>query len=204
MSKSRQSWCQEHQQDIYVQQAAQAGYRSRAVYKLAQIDERDHLFRPGMTVVDLGAAPGGWSQWVRQRLNHQVQLIAVDSSPMAPLPGVTFIQGDFREQTTLDTLLHCLAGRKVDMILSDMSPAMSGIKVVDQSRAMLLAELARDFAVEVLAQQGHFLTKLFQGEGFDNYVKEIKSLFKQVVIRKPEASRSRSAEVYLLAKYYVM
>jgi len=204
MSKSRQSWCQEHQQDVYVQQAAQAGYRSRAVYKLAQIDERDHLFRPGMTVVDLGAAPGGWSQWVRQRLNHQVQLFAVDSSPIDPLPGVTFIQGDFREQTTLDTLFHYLDGRKVDIILSDMSPAMSGIKVVDQSRAMLLAELARDFAVEVLAQQGHFLTKLFQGEGFDNYVKGLKPLFKQVIIRKPEASRSRSAEVYLLAKYYVM
>jgi 23S rRNA (uridine2552-2'-O)-methyltransferase len=204
MSKGRLNWCQEHQQDVYVQQAAQAGYRSRAVYKLAQMDERDRLLRPGMTVVDLGAAPGGWSQWVKQRLNQQVHLVALDITPIAPLPGVTFIQGDFREQATLDTLLHHLAGRKVDLILSDMSPAMSGIKVVDQARAMLLAELARDFALEVLAQQGHFLTKLFQGEGFDSYVKELKSLFKQVVIRKPMASRARSAEVYLLAKYYVM
>jgi 23S rRNA (uridine2552-2'-O)-methyltransferase len=204
MSKSRQNWCQEHQQDVYVQQASHAGYRSRAVYKLAQIDERDRLFRPGMTVVDLGSAPGGWSQWVIQRLNNQVRLFAVDLSPMNPLTGVTFIQGDFREQVTLDILLDHLAGRKVDIVLSDMSPSISGIKVVDQSRAMLLAELARDFALEVLTQQGHFLTKLFQGEGFDNYVKELKSLFKQVVIRKPMASRSRSAEVYLLAKYYVM
>jgi 23S rRNA (uridine2552-2'-O)-methyltransferase len=196
--KNSQRWLREHGSDVYVKQANLAGYRSRAVYKLAQIDARDHLFRPNMTVIELGAAPGGWSQWVTQ--HKQVRLFAVDILPIEPLPGVTFIQGDFREQTVLDELLNQLGEHKADLVMSDMAPNISGIKAIDQPRAMLLAELARDLALEVLAAQGHFLTKIFQGEGFDAYIKGLRPYFKQVMIRKPDASRSRSSEVYVLAK----
>lgn len=203
LSKSSQHWIKEHRSDVYVKQAQQAGYRSRAAYKLAQIDARDRLFSPNMTVLDLGAAPGGWSQWVKQRLDNQVRLFALDIIAMQPLPGVTFIQGDFREQPVLDDLLNQLGEQKAHLVMSDMAPNMSGMKAIDQPRVMLLAELARDFALEVLAPQGHFLTKIFQGEGFDSYIKELRPKFKQVVIRKPEASRSRSPEVYVLAKHFV-
>ncbi len=200
MSKKHrnQGWVKEHNSDVYVKQANLAGYRSRAVYKLAQIDARDHLFRPNMMVIDLGAAPGGWSQCVTQ--HHQVQVFALDILPIEPLPGVTFIQGDFREQAVLDELLNHLGERKADLVMSDMAPNISGIKAIDQPRAMLLAELARDLAFEVLTASGQFLTKVFQGEGFDSYVKELRANFKHVVIRKPEASRSRSSEVYVLAR----
>jgi len=198
--KNSQRWLREHGSDVYVKQANLAGYRSRAVYKLAQIDSRDHLFRPNMTVIDLGAAPGGWSQWVTQRLHNQVRLFALDILPIEPLPGVTFIQGDFREQMVLDELLNQLGEHKADLVMSDMAPNISGVKAIDQPRAILLAELARDLALEVLAAQGYFLTKIFQGEGFDAYIKELRAYFKQVMIRKPEASRSRSSEVYVLAK----
>ncbi|OQW88578.1 MAG: 23S rRNA (uridine(2552)-2'-O)-methyltransferase [Thiotrichaceae bacterium IS1] len=203
MSKSSHRWLKEHSSDTYVKQAQGAGYRSRSVYKLAQINARDHLLRPGMTIVDLGAAPGGWSQWVQQHWPNQIQIVAVDLLPIEPLPGVTFIQGDFREAPVLDNLLNHLANRKIDLVMSDLAPNLSGIKDIDQPCAMLLAELARDLAFQVLAPQGHFLTKVFQGEGFDIYLKELRSYFKQVVIRKPEASRSRSAEIYILAKYYI-
>jgi 23S rRNA (uridine2552-2'-O)-methyltransferase len=198
--KNSQRWLREHGSDIYVKQANLAGYRSRAVYKLAQIDAHDRLFRPNMTIIDLGAAPGGWSQWVAQRLHNQVRLFAVDILPIEPLPGVTFIQGDFREQTLLDELLNQLGDHKADLVMSDMAPNISGIKAIDQPRVMLLAELARDLALQVLADQGLFLTKIFQGEGFDTYIKGLRTHFKQVMIRKPDASRSRSSEIYVLAK----
>ncbi len=201
MSK-KQNWLEEHRSDVYVKQANLAGYRSRAVYKLAQIDERDRLFRPNMTVIDLGAAPGGWSQWLAQ--HYPVRLFALDILEMEPLPGVTFIQGDFREQTVLDELLSQLADQKADFVMSDLAPNMSGVKGVDQARAMLLAELARDLAFEVLNAQGSFLTKIFQGEGFDRYIKELRPHFKKVMTRKPKASRSRSSEVYVLAKHYIV
>jgi 23S rRNA (uridine2552-2'-O)-methyltransferase len=207
MSKNRnlknQGWLKEHLSDVYVKQAVQSGYRSRAVYKLAQIDARDHLFHPNMTVVDLGAAPGGWSQWLKQRLQEQVQVFALDILYMAPLPGVTFIQGDFREQVVLDNLLNQLGEKPVDLVMSDMAPNISGLKAIDQPRIIDLAELARDLAYEVLANGGHLLTKVFQGEGFDAYIKGLRSDFKQVLIRKPQASRSRSSEVYVLAKHYI-
>lgn len=202
-SASSERWLQEHNSDPYVKQAKQEDYRSRAVYKLAQIDERDHLFYPNMTVIDLGAAPGGWSQWVQRRLKNQVNIFALDILPMKPLPGVTFIQGDFTEKIILDELLDKLGdSNKANLVMSDMAPNISGIKSVDQARMMLLAELARDLAFDVLATKGCFLTKVFQGEGFDSYLKSLRSSFKKVVIRKPKASRSRSSELYILAKEY--
>ncbi|EDN69553.1 Ribosomal RNA methyltransferase RrmJ/FtsJ [Beggiatoa sp. PS] len=204
MSKKRISktrdWHKEHSNNQYVKQANIEGYRSRAVYKLTEIDARDRLFRPGMTIVDLGAAPGGWSQWIARRFEKQVKLFALDILPIKPLPDVTFIQGDFREQTVLDTLLNHLDKKKVDLVISDMAPNISGIKAIDQPRIIELAELARDFALDVLITNGHFLTKVFQGEDFDIFTKSLKSHFKQVVIRKPTASRSQSSEVYVLAK----
>ncbi len=202
MSKkhSSQRWIDEHKSDIYVKQAKVEGYRSRAVYKLAQLDARDRLFRPHMTVVDLGAAPGGWSQWVIK--HYQVKIFAVDILPIIPLPGVHFIQGDFREQCVLEQLITELGEYKTDLVMSDMAPNICGIKDVDQPRMMLLAELARDLAFDVLNTSGHFLSKIFQGEGFDAYVKGLRPYFKKVIIRKPEASRSRSSEVYVLAKHF--
>jgi len=202
-SHSSQRWLQEHEQDPYVKQAQGAGYRSRAVYKLAQLDARDQLFYPNMTVIDLGAAPGGWCQWVNQRLSHQVQLLALDILPMEPITGVTFIQGDFTQEQILAELLTTLGGQTADLVMSDMAPNMSGVKAIDQPRSMLLAELARDLALEVLKPQGNFLTKLFQGEGFDNYLKSLRTHFNSVNIRKPAASRARSREVYVLAKSFV-
>jgi len=201
MGKKSQSWLQAQQHDPYVKQATKAGYRCRAVYKLAQIDARDQLFHPHMTVVDLGAAPGGWCQWVKQRLNDRVQLVAVDKLAMLPIAGVTFIQGDFQHQTVVEQLLEALPQQQADLVMSDMAPNMSGIKAVDQPRSMLLAELARDLAIDILKARGHFLVKLFQGEGFDSYLTELRAYFKQVVVRKPEASRAHSREVYILAKY---
>ena len=207
MSKKRLNksnhWHKNQESDQYVKQAHLEGYRSRAVYKLAQIERQDHLFHPGMTIIDLGAAPGGWSQWITQYLNHHVKLFALDILPIEPLPGINFIQGDFQEQTVLDELLNQLGEHKVDLVMSDMAPNISGIKAIDQPRAIGLAELARDLAYDVLAVNGHLLTKVFQGEGFDVYVKELKSYFKQVVIRKPKASRTQSSEVYVLAKHYL-
>jgi 23S rRNA (uridine2552-2'-O)-methyltransferase len=202
MSKSSSRWLSEHDKDIYVRQALLSGYRSRSVYKLAQIDERDHLFRKNMTVVDLGSAPGGWSQWVQQKLSKQVKIFALDILPMDPLENVTFIQGDFRQQTILDQLLAQVGRNKVDLVMSDMSPNITGMKAIDQPNTLLLTELARNFALNTLADRGNFLVKVFQGQGVDNYVKNLRSHFKQVVIRKPAASRSRSTEVYVLAKYF--
>ncbi len=204
MPRSKQSkrWLKEHFDDQYVKQAQEAGYRSRAVFKLQEIDEKDHLLKKGMSVVDLGAAPGGWCQYVRKRLAPSDKVIALDILEMEPLDGVVFIQGDFTEQAPLDQLMQLLKGEKVDLVLSDMAPNISGMKVVDQPRAMYLAELAFDFCQKALKKGGDYLVKVFQGEGFDDYLKLLRDHFEQVVIRKPKASRPRSREVYLLARHY--
>jgi 23S rRNA (uridine2552-2'-O)-methyltransferase len=193
-------WLREHFSDPYVKQAQQEGYRSRAVYKLLEIQERDRLFKPGMTVIDLGAAPGGWSQLVVKLIKPKGRLIALDLLPMDPIPGVEFIQGDFSDDAVLATLCATLSSAKADWVISDMAPNMSGNESVDVPRSMYLTELALDFALKTLRQEGGFLIKVFQGEGFDKLLVEIKRKFISVVIRKPKASRGRSREVYILAK----
>jgi 23S rRNA (uridine2552-2'-O)-methyltransferase len=200
MPKSSRSWLHEHFSDPYVKMAQQAGLRSRAVYKLQEIHERDKLFKPGMTVIDLGAAPGGWSELVVKLVGKQGRLIALDILPMEPIPGVEFIQGDFREDELLQNVLQRIDGTKVDWVISDMAPNFSGIDSVDLPRVIALAELALDFALRVLQAQGGLLIKVFQGEGFDAFLAEVRRSFKKVVVRKPKASRSRSNEVYILAK----
>lgn len=204
MARSKQSkrWLKEHFDDPFVQQAQKDGYRSRAVYKLLEIDEKDHILRSGMTVVDLGAAPGGWSQVTAMRLGDQGRLIALDILPMDALADVTFILGDFREEAVYNDLLKILADAPVDLVMSDMAPNTSGIKAVDQPRAMYLAELALEMAQKTLKPGGNFLVKVFQGEGFDAYLIELRKSFKKVLTRKPRASRPRSREVYLLARDY--
>lgn len=199
-SRSSGRWLDEHFRDTYVQQAQSQGWRSRAVFKLEQLDQKDKLLRPGMTVVDLGAAPGGWTQYVGKRVGESGKVIASDILFMDPLPDVTFVLGDFREPGPLAELNELLGGEPVDLVISDMAPNMSGNGAVDQPAGMYLAELAMDFAVENLSGSGAFLVKLFQGEGFDEYLLSARKKFKKVLIRKPDASRSRSREVYLLAK----
>lgn len=201
-SKSSERWLREHFDDTFVRQAQALGLRSRAAFKLLEIDRRDRLFRPGMTVVDLGAAPGGWAQVAADRVGAQGRVVALDLLPIEPLPGVSVLQGDFTEQATLDRLLAELDGRAVDLVLSDMAPNMSGMKAVDQPRAALLAELALDCARQVLRPGGDLLLKMFQGEGFDALLAELRTAFARVVVRKPQASRARSREVYLLARNY--
>ena len=205
-SKSSQRWLQEHFSDPYVKKAQAEGMRSRAAYKLEELVERDHLLKPGMVVVDLGAAPGGWSQWVRQELDvldkgreKQGRVIASDILEMPSLAGVEFLHGDFREDAVLARLLAMLNGMPVDLVLSDMAPNKSGVDAVDQPRAMHLSELAMAFADGQLRTGGTFLIKLFQGTGFDDYVRELRRRYAKVVIRKPAASRKRSPEVYALA-----
>lgn len=204
MARTRSSarWLREHFADEYVRRAQAEGYRSRAVYKLLEIHDRDLLLRPGMTVVDLGAAPGGWSQVATKLVGGQGRVIALDLLPMEPLAGVEFIQGDFRETEVLERLLAALADRPVDLVLSDMAPNASGIKAVDQPRGLYLAELALDFAGRRLRPGGNFLVKAFQGEGFDAFLKNLRAAFATVAPRKPRASRARSAEQYLLARNY--
>jgi len=199
-SKSSSRWLQEHAKDPYVRRARQEGWRSRAVFKLEQIQRAERFIRPGMLIVDLGAAPGGWSQFAARMLTGRGEVFALDILPMGAVPGVTFIQGDFREQGALDQLRAALAGRKADLVMSDMAPNLSGIDAVDQPRAMHLAELALEFADEVLKPGGDLLLKLFQGSGFQELVREIRRRFATVKLRKPAASRARSAEVYLLAR----
>lgn len=198
--KSSRRWLQEHFSDTYVKQAQQLGYRSRAVYKLLELQERDRLFKPGMTVVDLGAAPGGWTQVVTQAVGQKGRVIALDILPMEPVPGAEFILGDFSEEAVLDELFECLGDSQVDWVLSDMAPNLSGIDSVDQPRSIALAELALDLAVRVLGNKGGFLVKVFQGEGFDSFLLSVRQHFKKVIIRKPKASRERSREVYVLAR----
>ena len=201
-SKSSARWLREHFTDEYVKRAQEEGYRSRAAYKLLEIDEKDRLLRPGLTVVDLGAAPGGWSQLAARLVGGQGAVIALDVLPMEPLPGVECIQGDFRETVALERLLDVLNGRPVDLVISDMAPNTSGIKAVDQPRGMYLAELALDFAGQCLRSGGDLLVKVFQGEGFDPFLKSLRAGFATVAPRKPKASRARSAERYLLARNY--
>ncbi len=199
-SKSSARWLKEHFNDRYVQQAQKAGYRSRAIYKLMEIDQKDRLLKPGMTVVDLGAAPGGWSQYAAERVGENGAVIALDILPMDELAGVRFSQGDFTEAATLERLQTELDGRSIDLVLSDMAPNKSGIKAVDQPRAMYLTELAVDFARQELGQGGNLLIKVFQGQGFEELYRSLKANFGTLVTRKPQASRSRSSEYYLLAR----
>lgn len=199
-SKSSSRWLQEHASDSYVQRAKAEGYRSRASFKLKEMDDRDRIFRPGQTVIDLGAAPGGWSQVAMERIGHQGLVLASDILPMESIAGVTFIQGDFTEQSVLDQLLDTLGERRVDVVISDMAPNMSGMASVDMPRAMELLELAMDLAVQVLKPGGLFLTKVFQGEGFDQMLQTMRQRFDKVQSRKPDASRARSREQYQLCR----
>ena len=192
------SWMQEHVSDAYVKRARAEGRRSRAAYKLQQIAARDKLFHAGMTVVDLGAAPGGWSQIAAQAIAPGGRVFALDILELPPLPGVEYVQGDFSSEATLAELERRFAGRQVDLVLSDMAPNMSGIADADQARVMALAELALDFALKHLKPQGKLLVKLFQGAGFESFLRTMRARFMQVAVRKPEASRSRSREVYFL------
>jgi 23S rRNA (uridine2552-2'-O)-methyltransferase len=194
------SWMQEHVADAYVKRARAEGMRSRAAYKLDQIAERDRLLKPGMVVVDLGAAPGGWSQVAADRVGPGGQVIALDVLEMTPLRGVNFIRGDFREAAVVAELERALGARKADLVLSDMAPNLSGIAVTDQARALELAELALEFATKHLKPQGNFLVKTFQGAGFEPFLKMLRGRFAAVAVRKPGASRDRSSEVYLVGK----
>lgn len=198
-SKSSRDWLREHFDDPYVRQAQIEGYRSRAVYKLMELDNRYELFKPGQIVIDLGAAPGGWSQVAQDRLGPNGRVIATDILPMDPLPGVEFMQGDFREEAFFDHLMEIIGNEGVDLVLSDMAPNMSGMAAVDQPRAMLLAEIALDLGVKVLNPRGRLVMKMFQGQGSDVFLADLRNEFKRVVIRKPKASRPRSREVYLVA-----
>ncbi len=201
-TNSSKRWLQEHFDDVYVKKAQAEGYRSRAVYKLKEIDEKESLIRPGMTVADLGAAPGGWTQYATEKLNGNGRIVALDILPMDALPDVTFIQGDFREDSVLEELINLIPERGLDLLLSDMAPNMSGSTAIDIPRAMYLVELAFDFAEKMLKPGGSMLIKIFHGSGFDELVKQARASFERVVIRKPSASRSRSKETYLLAKGY--
>lgn len=201
-SKSSSRWLQEHFKDTYVKKAHQTGARSRAVFKLEEIQERDRILKPGMTVVDLGAAPGGWSQYVAQVLAGKGRIVALDILPMDALEGMEFIQGDFTSAEVLAALRERLEGARVDLVLSDIAPNMSGVGDVDQARVMHLAELALEFAREALRPGGSFLVKVFQGQGFQEYMRMLRADFEKVASRKPSASRNRSAELYLLARNY--
>ncbi len=203
-SKSSKGWLKEHFDDEYVRRSQQDGYRSRAIYKLIEIDEKDHLVNPGMTVVDLGAAPGGWSEYCVKKLGKKGEIIALDILPMAPIDGVSIIEGDFREAAVFEELLKVMSRDptkkgKADLVISDMAPNISGMGSVDMPRAYYLCELALDLARQVLNPGGGLLVKLFQGDGFEAYNKELKNSFSKVVMRKPKASRPRSREMYALA-----
>ena len=200
MSKKRTSsskrWLAEHESDPYVKQARRDGYRSRSAYKLEELDKRDRLVRQGITIVDLGAAPGGWCQYLQRRYGTSVRIFALDILPMGALPGVHIIEGDFRQET----VLAALGTGPVHLVLSDMAPNISGVNAADQAGSMHLADLALEFARGRLAPNGVLLLKMFQGEGFDEFLRNLRQLFDKVVIRKPQASRSRSSEVYLVAR----
>jgi len=194
------AWIEEHVSDAYVRRARSEGLRSRASYKLVQIAERDRLLAPGMWVVDLGAAPGGWSQFAARQVAPGGRVIALDLIEMPGLAGVSFVHGDFRDREVVEALERALEGRRADLVLSDMAPNLSGISATDQARALELAELALEFASKHLKPQGNFLVKSFHGAGFDDFVKELRRQFRTVSVRKPEASRSRSREIYVVAK----
>ncbi|MES9936345.1 MAG: 23S rRNA (uridine(2552)-2'-O)-methyltransferase RlmE [Sedimenticola sp.] len=201
-SKSSRRWLDRHVNDEFVKRAQKDGYRSRAVYKLLEIQEKDRIIKPGQVVVDLGAAPGGWSQVAEKIVGDKGRVVALDILPMDSIAGVDFIQGDFREEEPLQQLRDLLDGQAVDLVISDMAPNVSGMNAVDQPRAMYLCELALEFAREVLKPGGGLVVKVFQGEGFDEYIRDMRSSFRKVVTRKPKASRPRSREVYLVAGNY--
>lgn len=194
------AWHQRHVNDFYVKQSVEQGYRSRAAYKLMEIDDQDHLLKPGSVVVDLGCAPGGWCQVAAERLKGQGRIIGIDLLEMTGLNHVDFIQGDFTEDDALAKLESLLAGHRVDLVLSDMAPNITGVSVADQARAYHLAELALEFAEKWLKPGGAFLVKVFQGAGFEDYVRRMRASFQAVAVRKPDASRDRSREVYLLGR----
>ncbi|MEQ5835452.1 23S rRNA (uridine(2552)-2'-O)-methyltransferase RlmE [Marinobacter sp. NFXS9] len=199
-SKSSKRWLKEHFDDEYVKRSQVDGYRSRASYKLIELDDKDRFFKPGQVVVDLGAAPGGWSQVAMERIGHNGRVVASDILDMNPIAGVDFLQGDFTEQSVLDKLLDLLGEARADVVISDMAPNMSGMPAVDIPKAMDLVELALDMAKQVLRPDGVFVAKVFQGEGFDSLLKDMKTNFRTVVSRKPGASRSRSREVYQVCR----
>jgi 23S rRNA (uridine2552-2'-O)-methyltransferase len=199
-SKSSGNWLQEHVNDPYVKQAQKDGYRSRASYKLIQLNERDRLIRPGMLIVDLGSAPGGWSQVAGHIVGDRGKVVATDILPMDPVKNVDFIQGDFTEEAVLEQILALLEGRKPDLIICDIAPNITGIDVADQASSLYLVELALDLARRTLKLQGDFVTKVFQGAGSETYLKELRTSFEKLMIRKPAASRPRSREVYAVAK----
>lgn len=199
-SKSSKRWLKEHFNDLYVKQAQQKGLRSRASFKLSELQEKYHLFKKGMTIIDLGAAPGGFSQLLKEYVGPEGRVIALDILPMESLPGVEFIQGDFTENAIFEKLLTSLAGQKVDWVISDMAPNLSGIPSVDQPRTLALAEIALEFALKVLTTHGGFLVKIFQGAGSDEFLQQLRTHFKKMSIRKPKASRGRSNEIYILAR----
>lgn len=198
LSSRSKAWMQEHLNDEFVKRAKKEGYRARAAYKLIEIDDKDKLIKPGMIVVDLGAAPGSWSQVVKQRLKGQGRIIGLDLLDMQPIPGVEFIQGDFREESILKLLEEKLDNKLVDLVIADMAPNISGVKDADQAGATYLTELALEFSQQWLKPKGNFLVKVFVGYGFDDIVKRMRTEFDKVVTRKPKASRGRSSEVYLL------
>lgn len=199
-SKSSARWLKEHVNDRFVKQAQKDGYRSRASYKLLELNEKDKLIKPGMLVIDLGSAPGGWSQIASDLVGEQGKLIASDILPMDPLPDVDFIQGDFTEESVFNEIMTAIANRPVDVVISDMAPNLSGISSADQASSIYLIELALDMAQQVLKPKGSFIAKAFQGEGYDAFVAQVREQFDTVVIRKPESSRSRSREVYVVGK----
>ncbi|MBT7226936.1 MAG: 23S rRNA (uridine(2552)-2'-O)-methyltransferase RlmE [Gammaproteobacteria bacterium] len=198
-SKTSKQWLKEHFDDVYVRRAQEAGYRSRASFKLLEIQEQDRLIKRGMTVVDLGAAPGGWSQVAANLVGDKGQVIASDILPIDSLPDVEFLQGDFTEQAVLDSLIKLLKDERADLVISDMAPNMSGMRDIDIPQVMYLAELALDLARTVLKPEGRFLVKVFHGEGYEELQKQLKSSFTSLKVRKPKASRARSSEIYLLA-----
>jgi len=197
-TRTSKAWMQEHLNDPYVKLAQKEGYRARAAYKLMEIDDKDKLIKPGMTIVDLGSAPGSWSQVAVQRLKGQGKVIALDILDMQPIGGVTFIQGDFREESVLRALEEKLNKTQVDLVIADMAPNISGIKDVDQAGAAYLTELALEFSKDWLKPSGNFLVKVFVGAGFEEILQNMRQMFDKVVTRKPKASRDRSSEVYLL------
>jgi 23S rRNA (uridine2552-2'-O)-methyltransferase len=203
-TKSSARWLAEHASDEFVKRAKAEGWRSRAVFKLAEIQERERLLKPGIRCVDLGAAPGGWSQYAARIVGGSSRIVATDILPMDAIPGVEFVQGDFREESVLEQVLGAVGSEKVDLVLSDMAPNMAGIDAVDQPRSMYLAELALEFADRVLTPGGDALIKLFQGAGFDEIVRDARRRYGRVVTKKPKASRTRSPEIYLLARQFGM
>lgn len=197
---SRAWWLDRHVHDPFVKLAQKEGYRSRAAYKLLGLDERDHLLKPGMTVVDLGAAPGGWCQVAANKVGEQGKVFGIDLLPVSPVPGVQLFQADFTEEEGLALVEDALKGRKADLVLSDMAPNISGVKDADQAKHYMLAELALDFAVRWLKPEGAFVVKVFQGSGFEDYLKQVRAVFSKVVTRKPDASRDESRENFLVAR----